>query len=425
MATAAPATSDCLAPISQEHPAGEDISLAPEWQAIDQARRPDKLLGRQNVDWGAIRELVTGALTHKSKDLRLAVWFLEASVKLDGFSGLRDGAGVLRGLLNGFWDSGLHPDAEGGDTQYRGTALQWLGGDNLPRVIREIPLTARTDEGRDCSYIDYRQSQNVGWEKDTRNSNGDADEKKVARRNALLAAGGVSAEMFEESVRATRRAAVEAIAAEAESAWDEFLALDKTIDEKFKIKTDAPGTSEAKEAIEDCRRLLQSLVNRKRQEEPDPSQKVDSSAPGASPSGAPSIIPGSVGSDEADGAGTWREAEDMVRQGKVREGLAQMTQLAAREYGRAHFQHRLRLAEICLSIKRERLAIAILEELAKTIDERHLESWESPELLGRVWGRLYRCYKAAAADSEQAGRAGVLFDKLCRLDPWQALRWDE
>jgi type VI secretion system protein ImpA len=99
-----------------------------------------------------------------------------------------------------------------------------------------------------------------------------------------------------------------------------------------------------------------------------------------------------------------------------------MTRQSAQEYGRVRFQHRLRLAEICLSINRQRLGIMILEELAKQIDDLKLEVWESPELLGRVWGRLYKSYKSEDAGSE---RAAILFDRLCRIDPWQALRWDE
>jgi hypothetical protein len=94
------------------------------------------------------------------------------------------------------------------------------------------------------------------------------------------------------------------------------------------------------------------------------------------------------------------------------------------QYGRVHFQHRLRLAEICLKIDRKRLAIAILEELARTIDEMHLEKWESPEMLGRVWGRLYQLYRDAEPDSEQASRGTSYLDRLCKLDPWQVLGWD-
>jgi len=424
MATPAPILENLLAPISEEHPAGEDITLASEWLAINEARRKDKLTGRQNSDWPLIQQLLTQALAQKSKDLRLAVWLTEANMKLDGFAGLRDSVQLLRGLIENFWDSGLYPEIEAGDLQFRAMPLDWLSGDNLPRVLREIPLTSRTDGARDYSYLDYRQSRDIGSEKDTRNSMGDIDTAKEEKRRAALAAGGVSAEMFDEAVKATRRARMEALRADFDAAAEEFQKLDRILDEKF--QADAPGTSEAKDAFEDCRRLLDDLLKRKRLDEPDPVEagKSDGSA-GQSPALNQGFLLPMYGSDGADVGGSWGKAEELVRQGNIQEGLAEMTRLASQQYGRAHFQHRLRLAEICLAINRKRLGIAILEELAKSIDELHLEKWEAPEMLGRIWGRLYQVYRDAEPGSEQAARGAAFFDRLCRLDPWQAFRWDQ
>src|ERR1022692_1414570 len=105
MGTAALSLENLLAPISADNPAGEDITLAPEWPAINEARRKDKVLGRQNADWPLIQQLVGEALAHKSKDLRLAVWLTEANVRLHGFAGLRDSLQLLRGLIVNYWDS--------------------------------------------------------------------------------------------------------------------------------------------------------------------------------------------------------------------------------------------------------------------------------------------------------------------------------
>ena len=51
------------------------------------------------------------------------------------------------------------------------------------------------------------------------------------------------------------------------------------------------------------------------------------------------------------------------------------------------FQHRLRLAELCLSTSRTRLALAILEELAKQIEDLKLDAWESPEIVAPGLGK--------------------------------------
>ena len=72
---------ELLAPISDEKPAGEDISLAPEWQTINEARRADKLTGRQNTDWPMLFEVLKECLVQRAKDLRLAMWLTEASVR--------------------------------------------------------------------------------------------------------------------------------------------------------------------------------------------------------------------------------------------------------------------------------------------------------------------------------------------------------
>jgi type VI secretion system protein ImpA len=105
-------------------------------------------------------------------------------------------------------------------------------------------------------------------------------------------------------------------------------------------------------------------------------------------------------------------------------GLAEMTRLAASETtGRNRFERKLLLAEICLNTNRERLARAVLEELAEQIDSHHLETWESSELISGVWSRLYKVYKKGdSSDSEEAAK---LHGKLCRLDPWQALSCTE
>jgi type VI secretion system protein ImpA len=114
----------------------------------------------------------------------------------------------------------------------------------------------------------------------------------------------------------------------------------------------------------------------------------------------------------------------LVRSGQIEKGLAQMIQLAARETcGRNRFQRKLMLAEVCLASKRERLARNILEELAEQIDSLKLEMWETSELVASVWIRLYKLYKQG--DSSDHDRAAKLYDRLCRLDPWQALNCGE
>jgi type VI secretion system protein ImpA len=420
-----------LQPISEAKPAGEDQSGEAEWQAIKEARRSDDKFNRgswdrplKEADWHAVKELSSELLSRKTKDLRLAVFLTEANLNLNtGFAGLADSLRLICSLLSDFWSTGLFPLLEDGDVQYRAQALDWLGEpEKMPSAIRGIPLTKRSDGGQDYSWSNFEDARTVGWEKDLRTPTGDVDEAKARKREAYLAAGHISREMFEMALASTSRSAIDALAKDFDAAWVEFLALDKVIDDKFGAQ--GPGLQAAREAFEDCRNLILDCQNKKREQEPDSIQS--SGASPATQTERSDWAAGGFFSDEMSGApgsnGSWHAAENLVRAGNVKEGLAEMTRLAASEHGRIRFHRKLRLAETCFAIKRDRLAVAILEELAKEIDEHHLESWESAELLGRVWGRLYRSYKSS--DGAQP-RASELFDRLCRLDPWQALRWDD
>jgi len=119
-------------------------------------------------------------------------------------------------------------------------------------------------------------------------------------------------------------------------------------------------------------------------------------------------------------SGSWQQAEGLVRAGNVDRGLQQMAALAALETsGRGRFLRKLMLVDVCRSAGRERLAKTILEELNEQIKDYRLDQWESSALVGAVWSRLYRLYRKSESSSEQ-DQAVVLYNQLCRLDPWQA-----
>jgi predicted component of type VI protein secretion system len=101
--------------------------------------------------------------------------------------------------------------------------------------------------------------------------------------------------------------------------------------------------------------------------------------------------------------------------------LAAVEPSTADSSGRVRFLRKLDLAEECLRENRLRLASLILEELSEIIDECHLETWESSALIGRVWRSLCDCYRDAPPNSPEAERSAKLFQRLCRLDPWQVL----
>ena len=251
-------------------------------------------------------------------------------------------------------------------------------------------------------------------------------------------------------MKSTPRAEYETMLEDFLQACQELKELDRTVDETVRksfltlngqhyetpekagkaAAAIVPEITESKAALEEIRVVLDGILRTKHQQEPDQTaaKASDEQHPEAGPDRVAtqklSFSPGMAGETVSDGS--WQNAENLVRAGHIDQGLAEMTQLAAFEpNGRARFQRKLLLAEICLSTKREKLAKAILEELAEQIDKFQLEAWESPALVGAAWSRLYRCYKDEEAGTADAERAAKLFDRLCRLDPWQALACSE
>jgi len=390
---------------------------------------PDPARSDQKVaDWPRVEELASEILAHESKDLRVAFYLLEAKLKRHGFAGLRDGIVILRSLIERFWDLGLHPKPlEGNGLPERARPLEWLGT-KLPVLLFQVPLTAGKGEG--YSLWKYREGERVGSEKDIP-SDGDGGFEKRKQRDAALARGEISREMFEAAVSGTKRVVAERLLAQFDEA-DQEIALLKQVfenrlvikDERGRITIDArPGFSETRKTLDEIRKVLEQIVQQKRKEEPDPVDTEGSSAPGGGAEDASwkggTSWPAHLAQPGL-GKG-WEAAERLILDGQVEQGLAEMTRLATVEHGRVRFQRRLILAEICLRRKRERLATAVLEELNAEIRNLHLDQWESPELIARVWGNLYRYYRREAGTQEKANQ---LYQELCRLDPWQALQWE-
>ena len=387
-----------LAPIVGARPAGDDLSASADWVAIRKARPnlydvEDKQdwepADPVKSDWFLLKEVTESALCNKSKDLRLALFLAEACVRLHGFAGVRDGVWAVRGLLAEYWDSGLYPLMEDGDLEMRSGPLEWLNG-KLADLLREIPLTTRSAPGKNYS-LNYRNE-------------------------SLRQGGSITAEEFDAAALAGSLERYEALSEELREARSEFAEFERVVEEKF--GSDGLALTLAKDAFEECRNALNSILRKK--------QPVLAAAAAAGVGTGLSTggfgISFSASYQGSNGNGSWMEAEQIARSGDIDRALAVMASLAAGEpNGRIRFQRKLLLADICLQTSRDRLAKSILEELAELIDKHQLDQWENSDLIGAVWTRLYRCYRNEAAGIADSDRAADLFRRLCRLDPWQAL----
>ena len=141
-----PEAGELLAPISEDAPCGEDMAFSLEYDRIQEARRGDDPTLDQGewvtdlkvADWAAVHRDTTTLLAGRTKDLQLAVWFAEASVRLHGFRGLAQGYRVVAGLCEQYWGD-MYPQDRDDEHEQRIGNFSWLVSHSI-EWIREIPL---------------------------------------------------------------------------------------------------------------------------------------------------------------------------------------------------------------------------------------------------------------------------------------------
>jgi len=108
-----------------------------------------------------------------------------------------------------------------------------------------------------------------------------------------------------------------------------------------------------------------------------------------------------------------------ARSGHVQEAIEMLTrEIGQDRSGRGRFTRQIQLASIFLATKHEAIAYPILMELAEEIDRRKLEEWEEAATVAQPLALLYRCAEKLGRDDSEKQR---IYQKLCRLDPAQAL----
>ena len=147
-----------LAPIPGALPAGPDLrdndSGGGDYYRIKDARSTARITERQAdaeaergslaPEWRLIFDQAQTVLASQSKDLEVACWLTEASLRMHGFAGLRSAFAVLAGLVERYW-SDLHSiDAE--DMAAKVAPLAGLNGTSaegaLIQPLRLAPLTS-------------------------------------------------------------------------------------------------------------------------------------------------------------------------------------------------------------------------------------------------------------------------------------------
>jgi type VI secretion system protein ImpA len=147
-------------------------------------------------------------------------------------------------------------------------------------------------------------------------------------------------------------------------------------------------------------------------------------APPAPPE--PEFVPAAMAQGSASGSSNGEKTADVIelamtaaRSGKVQEAIGILTREMNNERtGRGRFQRHIQLANIFLATKHEAIAYPILVELAEEIERRKLEEWEEAAIVAQPLALLYRCADKLGRDDAEKEK---IYQKLCRLDPGQAL----
>jgi type VI secretion system protein ImpA len=268
-----PLQEDLLNPIAGDNPSGQDVRYDNNlllYDKIKEARRQDDNLAqgaweheRKVADYALVGKLAQEALATRTKDLQLAAWLTESALRTEGFAGLRQGLMLCHGLIDKFWDT-LYPPLEDGDAELRASPLDWLGS------ALEIPLKNTPLVRAGYDWLKLKESRVVGYEDQAK-----ADKEKKARAK-LLAEGKLAPEAFDKAFVETPKV----FYLQAEKDLDSCLVALKSLDElcTAKFGDAAPSFGKLQIAIEEVRHAVHTLLEKKRETEPDPVEEKPTAA---------------------------------------------------------------------------------------------------------------------------------------------------
>jgi len=93
-------------------------------------------------------------------------------------------------------------------------------------------------------------------------------------------------------------------------------------------------------------------------------------------------------------------------------------EIAKQRSGRRRFRRIMETVELAITAGKEGIAQPLLEDVAAMIEAHKLDAWEDPELIASDLTRLMRYSKKIQGN---AGEKQKIFERICRLDPVQAL----
>ena len=114
-------------------------------------------------------------------------------------------------------------------------------------------------------------------------------------------------------------------------------------------------------------------------------------------------------------------AKEALRTGQADKAIEIMSQeLSRQRSARDRFQRRLQFVELCVAAGKEAIVQPMLDDLIATIDTHKLEEWEDKAAMASALVTIARASKKIQADAKEKQK---YFERICRLDPVQALNF--
>ena len=95
-----------IAPISDEAPAGKDIRYEVSFESLsEEIAKLGNPSASSGINWNHVVELSAGILEKECKHLQVASYLCYGLTQTEGVEGLAKGVGVVRGVVENFWDT--------------------------------------------------------------------------------------------------------------------------------------------------------------------------------------------------------------------------------------------------------------------------------------------------------------------------------
>jgi type VI secretion system protein ImpA len=112
-------------------------------------------------------------------------------------------------------------------------------------------------------------------------------------------------------------------------------------------------------------------------------------------------------------------ATDALAAGQQEKAFALMrAEIGKQSSGRRRFRRKMQMAELAIAAGKDAIAQPLLEDIAAAVENHKLDDWEDPEQMARDLSRLMRYSRKIQSSSSEKQK---LFERICRLDPVQAL----